>query len=51
MLADMLSNPMLCLAVIVVAVLISKVLKASKKIIGGIVCIGLAYLLITKFFI
>lgn len=49
MIANLLSNPLLLLAVIIFAVIISWLLKASKKIIFWIICIGLAYFVVTQF--
>lgn len=49
MLVELLTNPLLCIIVIIAAVIIGWMLKLSKKIIFWIVCIGLAYLLVTRF--
>lgn len=48
MLAELLTNPLLFIVVIIAAVIIGKLLKVSKKIIFAIICIGLAYILVTN---
>lgn len=44
-----LANPTLIIVVLIVAVIVSKVLKATKKVIGAIICIGIAYFIVTRF--
>lgn len=49
MLAELLSNPLLCIAVIIIAIIVGWILKVSKKIIFWIICLGIAYFLLTTF--
>lgn len=49
MLVTLLQNPLMLVVVIIAAIIIAKLLKMSKKIIFGIICLGLAYWLVTAF--
>ena len=44
-----LANPILIIAVLVMAVIVGKVLKVTTKVIGAVICIGIAYFIVTRF--
>lgn len=46
-----LSNPVLLIAVLIIAFVIGKVLKLAKKIIGIIICIVIAGFIVLRFMV
>lgn len=49
MIETLLSNPIMAVVVVVIAIILGKLFKLSMKIIKWIILIGIAYVLVTTF--